>query len=253
MATAALNWYGSLRYLGERFRVIAPNLRGHGREGRRSPPFSVEGCADDLAALICELRLEKPVVVGYSMGGAIAQVLARRHGQLLAGIALCATAANFARRVPLRPAVQLVSRVSSVAARAWPEPAAAFLEWRVRRHDRVLARQGAPTHATPEALHERLESHLAAFIEAGAALNAYDSRSWLPTLDVPAAVLVTTHDEVVAPWRQRAMASLLPRASTYEVDAGHDAVIAKPEVFLPVLAEACRWLVAPGRQTSTST
>ena len=39
MATAALNWYGALEYLGGSFRVVAPNLRGHGRAGRGTPPF----------------------------------------------------------------------------------------------------------------------------------------------------------------------------------------------------------------------
>lgn len=253
MATAALNWQGSLRYLGQRFRVVAPNLRGHGRHGRGSPPFSVEGCADDLAALIGELGLDKPVAVGYSMGGAIAQVLARRHGDLLAGIALCATAASFARRISLRPAVRLVGGFSSAAARAWPEPAAAFLRWRVLRHDQALAKKGASHQADAEALEERFESHLAAFIEAGAELNAYDSRDWLPRLDIPAAVLVTSRDEVVAPWRQRAMASLLRGAETYEVDAGHDAVVARPEVFLPVLAEACRRLAARRQRSAAVT
>jgi 3-oxoadipate enol-lactonase len=245
MATAALNWYCALSYLGKRFRVVAPNLRGHGREGRRSPPFSVEGCASDLAALIGELGLEKPVVVGYSMGGAVAQVLARRHGGLLGGVALCATAASFAGRLSLRPAVRVAGRLGAAGARAWPEGAAALLRWRVARHDRALARRGERRQEPAAgAYKERLMSDLAAFIEAGAELNAYDSSPWLPTLDVPAAVVVTTRDEVVAPWRQRALALLIPGARSYEVDAGHDAIVAKPELFLPVLADACASLLA---------
>lgn len=263
MATAALNWAGSLGYLGARFRVVAPNLRGHGRAGRGSPPFSVEGCADDLAELVTELGLERPVAVGYSMGGAVAQVLARRHGQMLGGIALCATAANFARLLWLRPAVRAVARLGATAARTWPEGASEFLHWRIQRHDRALAdravadrsRTRGPGHeAQPEALLERLESDLAAFIEAGAALNAYDSSSWLPSLEVPTAVVVTARDQVVEPWRQRAMASLVPGARSYEVEAGHDAVVAEPGVFLPVLSRACSDLLAgaPGAAPSDS-
>lgn len=246
MATAALNWSGSFRFLGERFRVVAPNLRGHGRAGTKSPPFSVEGCADDLAGLIGELGLQRPVVVGYSMGGAVAQVLARRHGALLGGVALCATAANFSRRVSLRPAVRVVGKLGARAARTWPETAATFLRWRVQRHDSLLAQRGRRHHAQPEALQERLESDLAAFIEAGAELNGYDSSAWLTSLDVPAAVVVTARDRVVEPWRQRAMASLIPGAKSYEVDAGHDAVVARPELFLPVLVRACSGLLAGG-------
>lgn len=268
MATAALNWYGSLEFLGRYFHAVAPDLRGHGRQGRGAPPFSVEGCADDLAALIAELSLGPVVVVGYSMGGAIAQVLARRHRDLVRGMVLCATAASFARRVKLRPAVYVAGKLGGGAARKWPGTAQRFLTWRIARHDRKVERQ---THQRGEershfegqvlatagdqlvaerarqnrgshmawALPEREMSDLAAFIEAGAALNAYDSSRWLPQLDVPTAVLITTGDIVVAPWRQEKMARLIPGSRSYLVDGGHDAVVARPGVFLPILRDAC--------------
>jgi 3-oxoadipate enol-lactonase len=246
MATAALNWYSSLGYLGRQFRVVAPNLRGHGRHGREGPQFNLDGCADDLAALVTELGLRHPVVVGYSMGGAVAQVLARRHPRLLGGIVLCATAASFTSKLRMRPVVQVVGRLLSQASRSWPSAAGALLRWRIARHDRAVAWAQGGKQLHPEwALKERALSHLAAFVEAGAELNAYDSSSWLPQLQVPAAVVVTLEDQVVAPWRQDAMASLLPRALRYEVAAGHDAVVAKPAVFLPVLESACLALAGP--------
>jgi len=60
MATAALNWSGSLDFLGQSFHTVAPNLRGHGRFGRGAPPFTVEACADDLAELIDALPWTSP-------------------------------------------------------------------------------------------------------------------------------------------------------------------------------------------------
>ena len=42
MATAALNWYGALEFLGRSFHAIAPDLRGHGRDGLRVAPFQRE-------------------------------------------------------------------------------------------------------------------------------------------------------------------------------------------------------------------
>ena len=216
MATAALNWYGSLDFLGHSFHAVAPDLRGHGREGCGAPRFTVEGCADDLAALIDELSLAPAIVVGYSMGGAIAQVLARRHRQVVRGLVLCATAASFARRLKLRPAARVSGRLGGMAARRWPGTAHRFLTWRIDRHDRKVERERQEGHGSgrdqsPQvldaagegdqvavrsplewALAERSMSDLAAFIEAGVALNVYDSSRWLPQLDVPSAVLITT-------------------------------------------------------------
>ncbi|HTV11383.1 MAG TPA: alpha/beta hydrolase [Acidimicrobiales bacterium] len=252
MATAALNWYPSLPHLANDFRVIAPNLRGHGRQGGIAPPFSLDGCSEDLAALVEALGLRGVIVVGYSMGGAVAQVLARRHGELLGGIVLCATAASFAQRLKLRPLVRACGQLTSGAARAWPAGAAGFLRWRIERHDRAVAarrmRKGrAPV--PPEdnwALEERELSHIAAFIESGAELNAYDSSPWLAELQVPAAAVVTLRDRVVARWRQEAMAALLPNCTSYQVDAGHDAVFAAPGRFLPTLTRACLELARTG-------
>ncbi|HUC13641.1 MAG TPA: alpha/beta fold hydrolase [Acidimicrobiales bacterium] len=304
MATAALNWYGSLDFLGRYFRTVAPNLRGHGRLGRGAPPFSVEGCADDLAELIKGLPLEKPIVIGYSMGGAVAQVLARRHRELIGGIVLCATAASFARHPDLRPLVRVISRIGAAGSRRYPDAAAGLLHWQIARHDRAagtrgqspagdaaigeaaigdgavgdgavgdgaVGLRGAPgvpgaaaldgavgldgaagldgasgSPGQPDymewAMTERSKSDLATFIEAGAALNAYDSSGWLPELEVPAAVVITSRDQTVAPWRQETLAVLIPQARRYVVDAGHDVVVAAPDLLLPVLVNACREL-----------
>ena len=73
-----------------------------------------------------------------------------------------------------------------------------------------------PDQAHPDwALKERTQADLAAFIEAGVALNGYDSSGWLPALDIPAAVLVTRRDKIVAPWRQEAMAALIRGSKRY--------------------------------------
>jgi pimeloyl-ACP methyl ester carboxylesterase len=273
MATAALNWYGSLDFLGHSFHAVAPDLRGHGRQGCGAPRFTVEGCADDLAAMIDELSIAPAIVVGYSMGGAIAQVLARRHRQVVRGLVLCATAASFARRVKLRPAVRAAGRLGGTAARRWPGAAHRFLTWRIDRHDEKIERErqdgrDGGRHHGPQvldgagegiaadevpfqrplewAMAERSMSDLAAFIEAGAALNAYDSSRWLPQLDVPTAALITTRDTVVVPWRQEVMATLIPGARQYLVDGGHDAVVTQPDVFLPILRDACTELTQRG-------
>ena len=94
-ATADLNWWTSYGPLAEHFHVVAIDHRGHGR-GLRSPePFRLEQCADDVAALAAALGRNRIVPVGYSMGGPIAQLVWRRHRDLVDGLVLCATSATF--------------------------------------------------------------------------------------------------------------------------------------------------------------
>jgi pimeloyl-ACP methyl ester carboxylesterase len=68
-----------LAQLAEHHRVIAPDLQGHGRTADIDRPIEVRLMADDIAALIVHLGLEKPDVVGYSVGGGVALQLAARH------------------------------------------------------------------------------------------------------------------------------------------------------------------------------
>ncbi|MGI8793825.1 MAG: alpha/beta fold hydrolase, partial [Acidimicrobiales bacterium] len=90
-ATADLNWAGVYEALWPEHTVIAPDHHGHGRGLRREGAFTIADTADDAAALVRHLGFDQVIVVGYSMGGAVAQEFARRHPTLTTGLVLCAT------------------------------------------------------------------------------------------------------------------------------------------------------------------
>jgi pimeloyl-ACP methyl ester carboxylesterase len=78
-------WGGQVQRLGDRFRCVTYDRRGHTRSGAGSEPESVPTHAADAAALIEGLRLVRPIVVGSSGGARIALELARTRPELLAG------------------------------------------------------------------------------------------------------------------------------------------------------------------------
>ena len=59
--------------------VVLPDLQGHGRTADIDRPLDISAMADDIAALIDHLGLDRPDVVGYSLGGGVALHLALRH------------------------------------------------------------------------------------------------------------------------------------------------------------------------------
>ena len=69
----------TLSALAEHHHVIAPDLQGHGRTADIDRPLDVRLMGDDVAALIDHLGLERPDVVGYSLGGGVAFQTAVRH------------------------------------------------------------------------------------------------------------------------------------------------------------------------------
>nr|WP_040811717.1 alpha/beta hydrolase [Nocardia concava] len=68
-------------------RILAPDLRGHGRSPG-VPPWDFETLVDDLVALLRTESSEPVVVLGHSFGGAIAVHLARRHPELVRALVL---------------------------------------------------------------------------------------------------------------------------------------------------------------------
>ena len=83
---------GQLPPLSERFQVIAVELEGHGHTALRERPMSFEQMADDIAALVQHLGLERADLVGYSLGGSVALQTASRHPERVRKLTLVSAA-----------------------------------------------------------------------------------------------------------------------------------------------------------------
>jgi pimeloyl-ACP methyl ester carboxylesterase len=77
--TIPSNWAALIPTLAKTHQVIAVETQAHGRTSDRDTPITYEGMADDVAALLDHLGVEKAVVFGYSMGASTAIQVAVRH------------------------------------------------------------------------------------------------------------------------------------------------------------------------------
>ncbi|MCU0509302.1 MAG: alpha/beta fold hydrolase [Anaerolineae bacterium] len=87
-------WDAQLSGLAQHCRVVAPDLRGHGASDAPPGPYSIDQHADDLAALLDALGIQRAVVGGLSMGGYVALSVWRRHPARVSALALIDTRAN---------------------------------------------------------------------------------------------------------------------------------------------------------------
>jgi 3-oxoadipate enol-lactonase len=228
VASGGMNWYQCFEPLGMRFRVLAPDLRGHARGLRTRGVFRLADCADDCAETLLALDTGPVIAVGYSMGGAIAQLLWRRHRDLVSGLVLGATSADF---VPSALSRQLsramllglagAARISAIT--------------RVVPNVPMLNMQSRTLPSWVAAEMRRHDWRLVA--EAGHSLSTYHAQRWIGEVDVPTAVLCTTEDRAVPPALQLATADAIPGATVHRFVDGHLAC-ARAE-FGPALLDAC--------------
>lgn len=227
MFSADLNFwrnYGALEDAG--YRVLAMDHRGHGRGLRTHAQFRLTECAADAAALLDEVDASPALVVGYSMGGPIGQLMARDHPDSISGLVLCASSSHWSdfRQKLLWRSLAGVRLVLGLA----PDFA-----W--RRGLRVLGFPDSPV--TTWTTSELTRGSAVDLAEAGRELSNYDSRDWLGELDLPTAVIVTLRDNGVPSSHQYELADLLD-AEVFELDADHGAAISSAPGFNAALLQA---------------
>jgi 3-oxoadipate enol-lactonase len=105
LGSASDMWYRLLPQLAEHYRTIFFDNRGVGRSTPHPGPYSIAAMAADAAAVMDAARVESAHVLGFSMGGFIAQEFALRYGERVRRLILAATACGGAEVVMAAPEV----------------------------------------------------------------------------------------------------------------------------------------------------
>ncbi len=218
-------------------RVVAPDLRGHGRSPKE-PPFSVARHVADLLPLL-EIASSPPVVVGHSFGGLVAWELARAAPASVDGLVLVDPA------IGVTAAVADEGRREALTDRRWPNHAAALAQLSAGRSEAAawslsldvavaLERDGdgrLRQIARPEAL-------VAAWDEMGAPLSASDYRG--PTLLIEAA---PEEGRYVSPALVEGLrVQLGERLEHVAIDSPHTVPADRPELLADLLGGFLRAL-----------
>jgi 3-oxoadipate enol-lactonase len=229
-ASSDLQFFSAYEALAAVCSFVGIDHRGHGRGLRTPADFTLEDCADDAAAVVRELGLSGVTAIGYSMGGPISMLLARRHPDLVTGLITQATALEWNGTLRERLQWRLLPLMGS-ALRS--RVAGRFMK---RFLEKMLADGHSLNGLVPWLRGESQRVDIGALTQAGKALGKYDATSWASSLGIPAAMLITTNDRLVRPRKQHALAKALG-AQTREIATDHLAPWEAPDQFASVTVE----------------
>lgn len=218
-------WDGIIPTLAKDFRLIVPDLRGHGRSDA-SDAATMDDYAEDLRAVLTAADESRPVVlVGMSMGGYVSLAFCRRYRERVRGLALVDSRAS-------ADSVEAAEARHRTAERVLRE-GSAFVA------DEMVGKLFAP--GAPLDLRERWRTRMAGTSPRGvaAALRAMagrpDSEPLLRELGVPLLVVVGAEDAITPVEGAREMAQMATGTLEIIPGAGHMTPAEKPEIVAAAL------------------
>jgi pimeloyl-ACP methyl ester carboxylesterase len=232
-------WDAQRASLSDRFRVIAPHLRGFGGSPLGDDAPNLNPVADDVAALMDRLGIEQAGVVGLSLGGYVAMAMLRRHRPRIQALALIdtkATADDNAGRSKRERIADTLDAEGSV---------------RVLLDEAVPGLLGATTHATrPEVLDQvrtivsGVDPAAAAWMQRAMATRP-DSVATLEDFDGPTLVVVGAEDGVTPPEQAEIMFDALPDSELAVLpECGHLSALERPDDIAELLGDLLDGLAA---------
>lgn len=236
-------WTPQLEAFAPDYALLACDLRGHGASSAPEGPYALTRLADDLAALLSALAIERCHVVGLSLGGMVGQCLALRHPARLRSLTLADTASHqppgalalWSERIATVRAQGMAPMVEPTLAR-WFTPA--FFA----RAPQTVAQIGAVIGRTP----------VAGYAGCAHAVATIDLARELPRIAAPTLVLTGREDASTPPPMAESIARAIPGARCVLIDAAaHLSNVEQPDAFNAVLREFLHTIDNPaGSRTS---
>lgn len=194
--------------LAERFTVVLFDNRGTGKSDKPTFGYEIPNMAKDVSGLLDHLKVVRANILGYSMGGAIAQEFVRQFPDRVLGLVLCATMCGGPRATYASSSVTRVMREldglkpEEIARRIW---SVTYSPGYLENHRGLAEDQMRREIAAPTPLHAA-DLQYQAFAE-------FDCAKALPDIRVPTLVLTGDLDRLIPPQNSQFIAGLIPGAA----------------------------------------
>ena len=215
--------------LSKEVRCIAVDLRGHGKSEKPDQPYTQDMFADDVAALLDALGVDKAYICGLSMGGFVALKMALNHPKKVRGLILIDTAA----RMPTK-SIEVGARWAKIFAEKGLE---AYIEAEIRDifHPMFARRHKDMVNLFAESMKTRDASTIAR-IQQGYLKSPLAIENDIKKIKVPTLIIHGREDEVVPVEEAEFMHRQIPNSQIAIIPfSGHAALLERKDFFIDVI------------------
>jgi pimeloyl-ACP methyl ester carboxylesterase len=227
------HWYEQVPALSQKFQLLLFDNRGIARSSDPGGSFSIRDMAADTIALMEAVGFKKAHVLGYSMGGMIAQEMALNHPQKVEGLILVATDCGISLRIKAKPeAYELFSEMIRRGTN----------EAKVAAADCLFAKQTFENK--PEVIQrytevsQRFPASQKMLAKQWAAVTQHDACGRLQHISSPTLAVTGAEDVLIPPQNAALLAKNIPDAQMVSIDGGgHLFLIEQPRQFNQAVIE----------------
>ncbi|WP_291841777.1 alpha/beta hydrolase [Maricaulis sp.] len=240
--------------LADEFRILVPDLRGHGLTPAGPGPTSIADLADDMHEFLATLGLTDVVMLGWSMGATVLWSMIERHGyDRLAGMVIEDMSPRILNdeswALGMSSGMDVAASIRATAAmRAdWPAYAAAFAP-------RMFARDRAAREPqiVADALTLLRARNADAMADLWASMAQQDLRPRLSGMAIPALIAFGERSDAYGPETSRYLVETLPAAQAHGfAHSGHAPHLEQPEEFVDAVKTFARQALAQATSKQT--
>jgi len=233
--------------LAERYRLVIPDLRGHGLSSAPASGYSYEDFADDLVALFGALRLDNAVLIAWSMGVQVALQAYPLLKERLAALVFVSGTPRFTAGADYPHGLPAIE-TRGMALRLKRNHAGTVRDFSRRIFAEGELHQGQCERMVSEAIRGESPAYHT-LQESLASLASADMRTVLPTVALPVLLIHGSADTICPSSASRFMTGQLPDARLVVMEgAGHAPFLSRPAEFTVLLTQFLDGIHADDRQ-----
>ncbi len=227
-------WSPVMEELAKNYQVLIFDNRGAGQTKDSGKSFTVDVMANDTMTLIKTLELEKPYIIGHSLGGAVAQTIAKKYEDEISKVVLCNTFMKFNNEATngFKKVLELHEKGVTQA-----EIMESIIPWVFSKSfitPEIVEYIRKVSNENPHP--QSVQSYRNQF----SALINFDSSQWVHSIAVPTLIIGSNADITADPIESQSLACRIPGAELHLLPGGHASTVEQPQMLGEIIKNYCQ-------------